>query len=66
MGRRKSEYRDKQRFKSKGAAEAAIRSLLRRDDIEVHRPESLESYPCPWCGNWHFGHQLARRVKAMG
>ena len=46
----------KQRHPTRGAAEAAMRSLMRR---ELHRPEvgTLNVYWCPRCLNWHVGHQ---------
>jgi hypothetical protein len=45
----------KWRHPSKGAADAAIRSLIRRG---LHRPEDgrLHSYPCVRCFRWHVGH----------
>lgn len=41
---------------SKGAAEASMRSLVKRD---LHRPElgPLHPYPCRYCNRWHVGHR---------
>lgn len=45
----------KRRHSSQGAAEAAMRSLAKR---ELHRPEdgALNVYACPRCLTWHVGH----------
>jgi hypothetical protein len=45
----------KRRYSTRGAAEAAMRSLIRR---ELHRPEDgrLHAYQCPRCLTWHVGH----------
>ena len=45
----------KRRHASRGKAEAAIRSLVRRG---LDRPGEgqLESYRCPRCLSWHVGH----------
>jgi len=45
----------KRRHASAGAAQAAMRSLVRRD---LHRPEqgTLHVYRCHRCLTWHVGH----------
>ena len=45
----------KLRHRTRGAAEAAMRSLVRRD---LDRPEigALNVYKCPRCLSWHVGH----------
>jgi hypothetical protein len=54
LGHRKRQHR------SQGAAEAAIRSLIKRG---LHRPEdgALNSYHCPRCLRWHVGHRREDR-----
>ncbi len=44
----------KERHRSKGAADAQMRSLLRRDDI-VQDADRLNTYHCRHCGGWHVG-----------
>jgi hypothetical protein len=46
----------KYRHSTRGAAEAALRSLIGR---ELHRPElgTLNVYRCPRCLAWHVGHR---------
>lgn len=46
----------KQQFKSEGAAQAAVRSLLRREENggDTHHGES-KAYLCRTCGHWHHG-----------
>jgi hypothetical protein len=48
--------RHKFRHPTRGAAEAAMRSLVRR---ERHCPEAgtLNVYRCPRCLAWHVGHR---------
>lgn len=43
----------KQRWRSKGAAEAQLRSLLR--SAKVKNEERLNAYRCPWCRWYHVG-----------
>lgn len=47
----------KQGYPSKGAAEAGLRSLVKRG---LHRPEegTIHAYQCPRCLQWHTGHAL--------
>lgn len=49
----------KRRYSTPGAAEAAMRSLIRR---ELHRPElgTLNVYQCRRCLAWHVGHTDVR------
>ena len=47
--------RGKHRFASEGAAQSAIRSLLKRGIAE--QPENLQAYECNFCGHWHHGHR---------
>ena len=44
---------------SRGAAEAQMRSLLRREDY-VENPELLNVYQCPRCFQWHVGRRRAQ------
>jgi hypothetical protein len=44
------------RHPSKGKADAAIRSLKKRDDIGVD-VDNLNSYWCVRCRHWHVGHR---------
>lgn len=44
----------KEQHKTRGAAEAQMRSILRRDlakDVRLLHP-----YLCPHCSTWHVGH----------
>lgn len=50
--RRSSTCQGKRRHKSKGAAEAAMRSILR-----VEPGSAYEVYPCPFCREWRVGHK---------
>lgn len=54
--------RGKDRHKSSGAAEAAVRSLIRRGQ---HRPEEgeLNVYHCPRCLKWHVGHRHPKETR---
>ena len=49
----------KQRHRSRGAAEAAMRSLILRG---LHRPDGggLNVYHGPRCLSWHVGHTLRK------
>ncbi len=44
----------KRQYKSRGAADAGARSLLRRG-LEKNA-DLLHSYECPFCRHWHTGH----------
>jgi hypothetical protein len=51
--------------KSKGAAEAQKRALLKRAD-NVLNPETLCTYHCHKCDAWHVGHnEMAIRPEPM-
>lgn len=45
----------KQRLESRGAAEAQMRSLLKRG-LEKDAA-TIRAYACPHCGFWHVGHR---------
>lgn len=45
----------KERWASKGAAEAQMRSLLARDKSKD--PGRINAYECPYCKQWHVGHK---------
>lgn len=47
----------KEQHESEGAADAAARSLLKRN---LEKGVTLHSYKCPHCGSWHTGHGEAR------
>ena len=52
----------KGKFRSAGAAQAAIRALIKRGEDPdygpvLKAPELLEPYHCRHCGSWHFGHK---------
>lgn len=49
------ERRKKVQYKSKGAAEAAIRSLRKRPE-RVKDDDTLNVYKCKYCYRWHVGH----------
>lgn len=55
---RRRACRHKHRFASAGAAEAAIRSLMKRDGWDG-RP--MEAYFCVACNHYHFGHTRRRK-----
>jgi hypothetical protein len=44
----------KEQHATRGAAEAQMRSLLKRD-LEKDR-ERVHAYECPHCASWHVGH----------
>ena len=45
----------KEQHASKGIADAAMRSLLKRGlEKDAKR---IHSYECPFCGSWHTGHE---------
>lgn len=52
----------KQGYRTQGAAEAQKRSLLRRG-LEKDA-ETINTYQCPHCGEWHVGHSEWRRTSA--
>jgi len=46
----------KQRHASKGAAEAHLRAMLKRDDIPQSDKDLFCTYICGYgCGDWHVG-----------
>lgn len=45
----------KQRWPSEKAAEAQMRSILKRDKSKD--PARINTYECPYCGEWHVGHK---------
>lgn len=56
----------KQRHRSKGAAEAHLRALLKRDDISASDKLLLNTYICVGkgnraCGDWHVGRNEFRK-----
>jgi heterodisulfide reductase subunit B len=46
----------KHRHKSKGAAEAHLRSM-----VKIEKDEGITVYPCPYCHFWHIGHTPKRK-----
>ena len=50
-----SDRQAKVKYKSKGAAQAAIRALLKRPE-RVKDAGTLQEYKCPHCYYWHVGH----------
>jgi hypothetical protein len=54
----------KQAHKSKGAAEAQLRSITRRGLYAA--PGELRSYWCPQCQAWHIGHYIPVRFTEAG
>ena len=60
--RRVVHCKGKLRHSSRGSAESAMRSLIRRG---LHRPEEgdLNVYQCPRCLTWHVGHTRKRRER---
>jgi hypothetical protein len=46
----------KEAFASPGAAQAAIRSLQKRDLHATEKGSRLRPYPCPHCRQFHVGH----------
>jgi len=63
--RRVSQCEGKRRHRSRGAAEAAMRSLIAR---RLHRPEdgNLNVYLCRRCLTWHVGHTDRRENRNGG
>lgn len=49
------ERREKVQYKSKGAAQAAIRAL-RKQPERLKDGDTLEEYKCRHCYRWHVGH----------
>ena len=48
----------KQKWRSKGAAKAHLRALLRSEGVEDAK--QLNTFPCPLCGWYHVGHSSKR------
>lgn len=51
---------------SRGKADAALRSLRRRVELDtkgkvVYEADGFHSYKCRYCGHWHTGHEAGHQ-----